>query len=52
MILLHYIIFSNGQTSLISASENGHIKVVKYLIAKKAKIEANDNDNFLYYILK
>ena len=41
-----------GNTSLICASQNGHLEVVKYLIDKRANIESKDNKNLHIFFLK
>ena len=38
------VIFSPGSTSLIWASREGHLSVVKHLVEHKANIEAKNNN--------
>eukprot|EP00900_Chrysochromulina_parva_P016696 jgi/Chrpa1/25027/Chrysochromulina_OHIO_Genome00007502-RA len=36
-------VLQDGQTALMYASANGHVEVIKFLLASGAKIEATDN---------
>ena len=52
MIIQNYIwnLFELYVTTLISASVNGHIEIVKFLLEQEG-IDINDKDVYLFYLM-